>query len=341
MVIPMTVEAVPTSVFVVHCEPTNATPLMFQKLRDMVILADQHSVPMTILMSSQWAQMVIQDPTRQSMVEDWAANGHEIGCHHHPYWITKTRPATWDGYTNTYYDELELLDQPLYLGNMDSFWEPFSHLSAEINTACMGGEEEDEEDWFSELCYSTQGNAIDDAETVPTLVDLGGLQAWQIGHCFLYGTDSALLKPLYAAATGDSIFGVNAHVFNYDDASWPVESWFDFLYVQDPSGASWKTVSDAITEFLAVDEDAADPYGLILEVYPNTPAISYTLPAGGQVNLSVYDASGRLRSILVDGFQSSGTHSATWCGADCGVYFVRLKKEGSVLTRKLVLLDIR
>lgn len=336
-IVPMTIQAFPVSVFVVHCEPTNATPMMFLKLEEMVHLADQENVPMTILMTPQWANMVTGDATMQEKVEDWAASGHEIGCHHHPYWITKTRPVSWDGYTNTPYEELDAADQPLYLGDMDSFWEPFSHLSADINTGCMGGEEEDKKDWFEQLIYSTQGNAVDDAVTVPTIAEFEELEAWQIGHCFLYGSDSALLRPLYLATSDDSLFGVNCHVYNYDEADTPVRHWFDFLRSYDDRGDYRKTVSDAISDYLAVGEKVArDEVGLLVVQFS---AISYTLPASCHVRLTVYDVSGRQAAIVVDEVQECGDHSVRAEGLNTGVYFCRLQACGKVRTARIVLVE--
>ena len=73
----------PVSVFVVHCEPSNANQYYYLKLVELVDLADQYSEKLTILMTSQWAQMVEEDPVKVDSIESWASSGHEIGCHHH------------------------------------------------------------------------------------------------------------------------------------------------------------------------------------------------------------------------------------------------------------------
>ena len=61
--------------------------------------------------------------------------------------------------------------------------------------------------------------------------------------------------------------------------------------------------------------------------------------------LSIYDVSGRLVSTLVDRSLDEGTHDIDWNGrgangvqAASGIYFYKLRTDGEVLTRKMVLL---
>jgi endonuclease I len=77
---------------------------------------------------------------------------------------------------------------------------------------------------------------------------------------------------------------------------------------------------------------------------PST-TIRFELPRSSRVNLSVYDVSGRLTAVLVDGDLDSGVHRAVWNGRDSdgrpaasGVYFCRMKAADFNATRKLVLL---
>lgn len=65
--------------------------------------------------------------------------------------------------------------------------------------------------------------------------------------------------------------------------------------------------------------------------YPNpfnpTTTLSFTLPEAAPANLSVYDVSGRLVAILVDGWREPGTHEATFDGSNLasGIYLYSLK----------------
>jgi hypothetical protein len=81
---------------------------------------------------------------------------------------------------------------------------------------------------------------------------------------------------------------------------------------------------------------------------PFNPAtlIQYELPSAGRVDLGVYDLSGRLVRVLVDGERlEAGKQTTPWNGRDdagravaSGVYFYRLEVGGEVLTRRMVLL---
>ena len=78
---------------------------------------------------------------------------------------------------------------------------------------------------------------------------------------------------------------------------------------------------------------------------PST-TIGYDVPAGGgSVSLRVYDVSGRLVRILVDGHETEGVKSVTWDGMGdrgqrvaSGIYFYRMRAPGFAETKKMVLL---
>ena len=68
--------------------------------------------------------------------------------------------------------------------------------------------------------------------------------------------------------------------------------------------------------------------------------ISYSLPAGTQVTLQVFDITGRLVEVLVDEVQGPGGHQVQWERKDraSGIYFCRLHIGDSMDTKKMVLL---
>lgn len=80
--------------------------------------------------------------------------------------------------------------------------------------------------------------------------------------------------------------------------------------------------------------------------YPNpfneVTYIDYQLPEGADVQLSLFDLTGRVITILVDGYESEGLHQVTVEGLnlDSGVYFYRLVVKQSsgnvVITKKML-----
>jgi flagellar hook assembly protein FlgD len=62
----------------------------------------------------------------------------------------------------------------------------------------------------------------------------------------------------------------------------------------------------------------------------------------GQVNLSVYDLSGRCVDTVASGVFKAGEHSVVWdpsqSSISTGVYFLRMDAPGTVVTEKLVII---
>jgi len=90
--------------------------------------------------------------------------------------------------------------------------------------------------------------------------------------------------------------------------------------------------------------------GLTLSCWPNplgqSTKVTYSLPGGRQVRLTVHDVRGRTVRTLVDRFREAGTHSEVWEGRDDagrrvspGIYFVRLEGGTRALHQRVVLID--
>jgi hypothetical protein len=85
------------------------------------------------------------------------------------------------------------------------------------------------------------------------------------------------------------------------------------------------------------------PATLSLQNYPNpfNPAttITYQLPVGGTVDLSLFAADGREITTLASGLQSAGKHTVSFDGHNLasGVYLCRLRLGPFVDTRRVVL----
>jgi hypothetical protein len=244
----------PSSVFVVHCEPTNADSVHWSALIDLVALADRHGVPLSIDFTAQWAEMILGDETKTKAVSDWLDGGHEIGCHHHPYWTLLERAATWDGYTDTAIDEILPQDRADYRGTMDDYMALLDALPGERRSGCLGSSDaRDEGDWPCSLVYSTAGNAIDDAVSRPIERTVGGCEVTEIGHALLVGAERGALRALYEATATDAVFGVVGHVYNYLEFPAAFEQWFAFLDASDPDGERCGTVTAVLDAWGASD----------------------------------------------------------------------------------------
>ncbi len=87
----------------------------------------------------------------------------------------------------------------------------------------------------------------------------------------------------------------------------------------------------------------------LLQNYPNpfnpTTTINFTMTKPGQVELSVYDITGRLVKKLVDENRPAGKHQVIWNGRDMsdntvatGVYFYSISDQTTRLVRKMMLI---
>lgn len=101
-------------------------------------------------------------------------------------------------------------------------------------------------------------------------------------------------------------------------------------------------------EFNFNTQAAPSPEAVVREytlnaAYPNpfnsTLRLSYTLPAASEVNIGLFDASGRRVGTLVEAAQPAGTHTAAWSCDDIasGVYYVRMEAGCFQTTQKVSL----
>lgn len=90
----------------------------------------------------------------------------------------------------------------------------------------------------------------------------------------------------------------------------------------------------------AVGEEPIEtiPFSFKANTVSNRIAIRYSLPYGSDVQLVVYDISGKVVARLADGMKQSGSHAVTWYPEADGIYFVRMNYERKTLTEKVVIL---
>ena len=85
------------------------------------------------------------------------------------------------------------------------------------------------------------------------------------------------------------------------------------------------------------------------DAYPNpfnpSTELSFTIKESGNINLSIYDMTGRLVNTLVNGDIKTGYHRVTWNGLDTngqavssGMYIYSLNGDGVSITKKMMLM---
>ncbi len=145
----------------------------------------------------------------------------------------------------------------------------------------------------------------------------------------------AAAGPLYLAA-GGSVTVTFALVYGEDEA--------DYL-------ANVEAAMDAFDPTVSVEDPPIDGPPLAFRLAQNQPnpfnpstEIRFTVPAAGQVDLAVYDLTGKRLRTLVAQTLPAGEHAVCWNGEDdggatlpSGLYVYRVTSSGQTLTRKMML----
>lgn len=99
-------------------------------------------------------------------------------------------------------------------------------------------------------------------------------------------------------------------------------------------------ISFQLADLKSVGLNGADEFQL--STYPNpftgNTTIAFTLDEAQEVNISVYDQTGRLVEILFDGYQTEGQFKISWDAgmANHGIYFIRMTTDKQVVNNRVV-----
>lgn len=95
----------------------------------------------------------------------------------------------------------------------------------------------------------------------------------------------------------------------------------------------------------AAARDGLALHAAVPNPFASATSIRFETTRGSNVDLAIYDATGRRVRSLVSSTMDAGSHALRWDGRNdagtsvaTGVYFVRLRAEGSEMTRKLTML---
>jgi hypothetical protein len=119
--------------------------------------------------------------------------------------------------------------------------------------------------------------------------------------------------------------------------------------VSNPEGNTAGTYNLFFSEPAQIPQVSLPPAHPTLEVLPNpfgpSTSVACTLPADDRIDLSIFDVSGRLVSVLAARTVVAGRHRWRWDGHDLegddlgsGVYLVRLKTTHGVVSRRITIL---
>ncbi len=292
------------AITVIHCDPDDpdptdgipwpqdVSPITWNKLSQMVQYADSKNVKLTIEMTADWVDFVLNSPTsdRQDTVNAWQARGHEIAAHHHLFLHTY-----WDGYTN---DPSQTNGQngAVYIDATEVFYNQLRVLCSPYPLLTSGtgpaGSSKDTVamEWSNGIIYQTTnksglkpenngGRFTDEAfsnVTHDTLIDpiMGNqFEVCKLSYCFLENVDSVntIISKSYIAPY--SVVGGVIHPFNYSGNPIPFNTWIDSISTRFPGQC--KTVSAVIQEtncnalVTSVSEKNSLPENNSLLVYPN------------------------------------------------------------------------
>jgi len=126
-----------------------------------------------------------------------------------------------------------------------------------------------------------------------------------------------------------------------DTVTWWVTADSDYPEMTRMSTQTWMFINWNVS----VEELALLPEEFSLQpAFPNpfnaAVSLRYTLAQSGEVNLSIFDVTGRLVTKLVEARQEPGVHGVQWqdVHAATGIYFARLVQGENVTSQKLLLL---
>jgi ligand-binding sensor domain-containing protein len=174
------------------------------------------------------------------------------------------------------------------------------------------------------IFFGITGIAVDEANV-----------KWFVSHS-LYSFDGTTWKAYSEPTWGDTY---NCIAIDKDGTKWLGGVRMGVLSFRETDGASTGVITaDALPKGFAILGNSPNPFN------PST-TISFSLPAAGKANLTIYDITGRKVRTLISGQMSAGNHSANWDGRDesgipvsSGVYFVHLRAESASTAARMLLL---
>lgn len=245
--------------FAVHMEAGTLSDGVYQReqwpnLIALVSMADRYEAKLTLMFNPQWAEYILNDKNKFSLVKKWQKNGHEVALHFHNVFH-----PDWNGYTNRT-GEMYTSD-PRYRGSVDDMMKLIRKLAApeHVQTMCMGVKENadnslvieiDPADYPKGILYDVDGFKVGLSPISKT--ELKGRTIFHLKHHALLcpptwgNLDS--IKDEFNRAKNSEVLGVVTHEADFGRDPSYFEQWFRFL---KDKGIMIKTVREIVKTYPA------------------------------------------------------------------------------------------
>ncbi len=233
----ITVGSNPVAFVSIHLEPgSNANTADYPEqywndLIDLIALADEYEVHLTLSMNPQWSIYILADETRLTQVRGWEAEGHELAYHGHG-----PHRDTWNGYTN----QSEFQSDKNFLGTIAEMMDLMEQVpsSGHIFAACVSGPEDTDPDWPTNVSVRTDGG-LEPSELLSTPVQEthNGQEVWYVtNRQYAINKSSATLAEVaegISAWQSGEVLGIVFHEKNYAEHPDEVEALFKLFQDQN------------------------------------------------------------------------------------------------------------
>jgi hypothetical protein len=137
---------------------------------------------------------------------------------------------------------------------------------------------------------------------------------------------------IYAVTVAPSCSGIIEIPFRVNVFSGGNMFWSDtFLVRIYPTGVFSRNEQELPNKF-SLEQNCPNPFN------PAT-TINFSLAQDSHVKITVYNTLGQIVAVLLDGFQSTGSHSVAWDAQNLpgGIYIYKLKAGGFTASKKMFL----
>ncbi|MBI5002103.1 hypothetical protein HZC31_01845 [Candidatus Woesearchaeota archaeon] len=239
-----------TAFISIHMEPgsnpstTDYPALHWTDLVNLVALADEYNVKLSLVFNPQWATYILDDEEKLTLLRSWEANGHEIGLHHHG-----PHHGGWNGYT----DQEEYKDYLKYIGTVEEMMNLVNQLpvSGQVLVAGIGAEEDVDYDWPEDIIYETDGGADPEGDILsnPTTNTYNDHSVISLRHAqYQVGKMSLTLEQIESylqEPQTEEYMGIVFHEKNYAEDPEKIEELFQLFQEYD---VKVKTVQNIMEE---------------------------------------------------------------------------------------------